>query len=275
MRVLVAGAGYVGLALAKQLAAAGHAVWALKRSATAMPQGVELVLGNMLDPASLQNLPPNLDAMVYTAAADASSPEAYREAYVDGLGYLLAHLAKTALPKRVLFTSSTSVYAQDDGSWVDETSVTAPKDFRGQVLLQAEHLITELPTQAAVLRLGGIYGPGRTRLMQSVRNQTAELHGNGGGFTNRIHRDDCAGALAHLLEVPQLAPLYVGVDREPAQKNDVVCWLAKTLQVPVPSLGNVTASLGKRCNSLRLQQSGFVFRYPTYREGYGALIAAG
>jgi nucleoside-diphosphate-sugar epimerase len=280
LRVLVAGCGYVGSALAARLAAEGHSVWGLRRHPDRLPPGVQPLAADLSDPATLADLPPRLDHVAYTTAPDGASDDAYRAAYVDGLRHLLAALAaQRQRPRRVLLTSTTGVYGQTDGEWVDEESPTEPSGFRGLRPLEGERLLLEGPFQATVLRLGGIYGPGRSRLIEQVRAGTATCRP--GAWSNRIHRDDCAGALRHLMLLEDAAPLYLGVDREPVELCEVQRWLAEQLGAPPPRVESELEGRGaargrrgsnKRCRSERLVRSGYRFRYPTFREGYAALV---
>jgi nucleoside-diphosphate-sugar epimerase len=239
------------------------------------------VAADLLDPASLRGLPDGLATVFYTAAAGRGGEGSYRAVYVEGVRNLLDALARQSVaPRRIFFTSSTAVYGQSDGEWVDESSPTLPVDFRGRVLLEGERLLAEGPLAATVVRLGGIYGPGRTRLVESVRAGTARLAPGGPHYTNRIHRDDCAGALRHLAELAGPAGLYLGVDDEPADRAEVLRWLAERLGVPAPRVeadADATADArggSKRCSNARLRAAGYELRYPTFREGYAALMAA-
>jgi nucleoside-diphosphate-sugar epimerase len=291
-RCLIAGCGYVGVALAALLRDAGHDVLGLKRQPAGLPEGIAPLTADLADASSLAaafaTLPGSPDVVVYAAAADGGEDEAYRRAYVAGLRNVVAALhARGAAPACLLFTSSTAVYAQDDGSWVDETSPTEPRDFRGTRMLEAEAIAAACGWPAASLRLGGIYGPGRTRLIDAVRSGRAVIRPGPPRYGNRIHRDDAAGALAHLvaqaLAGRVLAPCHLGVDDEPSDEAAVLRWLASTLGVAEPPVraekgasahvGGRTAS-NKRCSNARLRASGYAFRYPTFRAGYTALIAA-
>jgi nucleoside-diphosphate-sugar epimerase len=171
------------------------------------------------------------------------------------------------------------VYAQSGGEWVDETSPTEPQHFTGRRVLEGERVLLDGPFPATVLRLGGIYGPGRTSLIERVRQGLATCRDGPPLYTNRIHRDDCAGALHHLMTLRQPDSRYIGVDHEPADYCDVLHWLAAQLGAPPP---RVEASSGmdtrrhrtnKRCCHDKLIGSGYVFRYPTFREGYAAMLA--
>lgn len=279
-RVLIAGCGDVGSALALRLQQVGHEVWGLKRNPATLPGGIAGIAADLTDPGSLTQLPPRLDYVVYTAAAGGYSEERYRAAYVDGINNVLDALQRQDQQlRRVVFTSSTSVYAQHQGEWVDETSPADAPSFSGRCLRQGETALWQGPYPATVIRFGGIYGPGRTRLLDNLRRGTATCVDDPPLYTNRIHRDDCAAALQHLLELAAPEPLYLGVDDEPAPQCEVLRWLAQRLGVPGPTavahaVGEAAAMrANKRCRNRRLRASGFCFCYPSYREGYGALLA--
>lgn len=278
-RVLIAGCGDVGTALGLLLAADGHEVFGLRRHPDGLPAPIRPLAGDLGDAPSLRAIPDGIELVAYTAAADGFDDGAYRRAYVDGVANLLGALHARAAPvRRFLFTSSTAVYAQTDGGWVDETSATEPAGFSGQRVLEGEALVLADPTPAVVLRLAGIYGPGRTRLIDRVRSGAATCADGAPRWTNRIHRDDCAGAARHLLARGQPDAVWLGVDREPAPECAVLDWLAARLGVPPPrrvprgDRGTARPEASKRCSSRKLLASGYVFRYPTFREGYAALV---
>lgn len=281
--MLIAGCGYVGSALATALRDAGHVAIGLRRDTAALPAGVVPLAADLADRASLErafaSLEAPLDALVYAAAADRGDEASYRRAYGDGLAHVLDALERRGLaPRHAFFTSSTSVYAQDDGSVVDESSPTEPHGFRGALMLEAEQVLARSGLPATALRLGGIYGPGRTRMVESVRAGRA-VRRAGPHFGNRIHRDDAAGALAHLvalaLDGRSIAPVLLGVDSDPADEADVLGWIAAELRVPAPAaVEGSAAPTGKRCSNARLLATGYRLRYPSFREGYAEAIAA-
>ena len=282
-RMLIAGCGYVGAALAQMWVADGHEVFGLKRDPDALPIGVHGIAADLRRPESLGALPERIDVAVYAAGSKSHDSDAYRAIYLDGLGNLLRVLREQGeRPRRVLFTSSTAVYGQRRGEWVDETSPTRPDRFSGEIMLLAERLLLASSFPATVLRLGGIYGPGRTRLVERVRAGEAVVRGGPPHYTNRIHRDDAAAAMHHLLQHPEPLPLYLGVDDEPADEGAVLAWLAEQAGAPAPRTlesaghpGSERRRAGsKRCRNARLRCSGYVFRFPTFREGYGALLAS-
>ena len=282
-RVLIAGCGYVGSALGGRLVAKGNEVWGLRRRPLALPKGIQPIEADLSVARTLTELPPRLDHVVYAVSPAGSDDALYRAAYVEGIARLLEALDQQGQrPRRVYFLSSTGVYAQNKGEWVDETSDTEPAHFSGKHLLEGEKLLADSDFASTVLRLGGIYGPRRTRLLERVRTGQATYRSKGGPFyTNRIHRDDCAGAIQHLMELESPGPLYIGVDEEPAEEQLVLQWMAGALGAPEPRPRADGASerstagrppSNKRCRGDRLRESGYRFTYPTFREGYAALI---
>jgi nucleoside-diphosphate-sugar epimerase len=279
--ILIAGCGYIGTALGQRLAAAGHTVWGIRRSTAGLAPMIRHIAADLTDPSTLEDLPPNLDVVLYTAAADGADEAGYRAIYVDGVRHLLDALVRQGQsPRRVLFTSSTAVYPQSHGEWVDETSPAEPQHFSGKTVLEGERTLLAGPFPAIILRLAGIYGPGRTSLMARVRAGQATYRQGAPLYTNRIHRDDCAGALHHLMTLPQPESLYLGVDHHPAEQREVLHWLAGQLGAPQPrpetspDANSRRHRTNKRCRNTRLLASGYVFRYPSFREGYAALLAA-
>ena len=268
--VLIAGCGDVGSELARRLLGDGHDVYGLRRRTHLLPEGVRPVAGNLNDPDSLRALPDGIDVLCYTASADGRSPQAYRDAYVEGLRNILLAASRAGPLRRVLYTSSTRIYPQANGEWVDEDSPTGGSDVHARLLLEGESVARELAASAVVVRFAGIYGPGRTRLLNLAREGAPCATGH---YTNRIHRDDCARALHHLVQLERPAPLYLGADHEPATQCEVLDWIAERLGLPAPPRRSARAEVGgKRCRNARLVSSGFRFRHPSYREGYDSII---
>lgn len=275
MNVLIAGCGYVGSQLGLLLRRDGHRVWGLRRDPSVLPDEIEPVAADLLAEDLRSRLPP-ARRIVYAASADGRDPQAYRRVYVDGVANLLKALQAPDRPavERFIFVSSTAVYADAGGDWVDEESPTEPENFRGSTMLEGERLALDAPFSATVLRLGGIYGPGRTRLLEMVREGRARCPENGPVWSNRIHRDDAARALHHLLELPDPASVYLGVDEEPTPICQVYRELARMLGAPEPEVDPelTRRRSNKRCSSRLLRASGFTFRHPTFRDGYQAMI---
>jgi len=257
MRLLVAGYGYVGEQIAARFE--GEAL-GVRRTPT---QGA--IRADLLDAEGLRAaLPGRFDALVYAVSAGERSEEAYRRAYVEGLRSTLHALRDHPL-RRIVFVSSTAVYGDAEG-WVDEDTVCEPSAFNGEVMREAEEVA--IAAGGTALRLGGIYGPGRTYLLRSV--EAGKPSSN--KYRNRIHRDDCTGAALHILQMQDPAPIYVGVDDAPAPLSEVTAFLADQLGVPHPPVEE-SEPRGKRCRNDALKSTGWTLTYPTYREGYPPVIA--
>ncbi len=277
-RVLIAGCGYVGTALGEQLAAEGHDVFGLRREVSLLPKAIRPVAADLSRADTLRDLPGPFDIVFYTAGSAGHTDEAYRAAYVEGLRNVLDALgALPSPPRRVIFTSSTAVYAQTDGGWVDENSPTEPDSFSGRRLLEAERMLAESPFETVSLRLGGIYGPGRTGLIDRVRRGDARRELGRVRYLNLIHRDDIVGALMHLMRIENPGNIYVGVDDEPQEYNALVEWIAEKIGVAPPPFSDQPQTRGRaahsrRCSNTRLRESGYSFVYPSCKQGYAELM---
>ncbi|KTC38227.1 oxidoreductase [Pseudomonas sp. ABAC61] len=276
--VLIAGCGDVGSRLATQLLAEQWRVYGLRRTVSRLPQGVLGVAGDLFSeqcPALWPQESP--DYLVYCAAATEHDEAGYRAAYVEGLQHVLGWLEQHGQrPKRLLFVSSSSVYEQKGGEWVDETSLAEAAAYSGRLMLEAEQVALGSGIPASVVRLTGIYGPGREWLLTQVRRGyrvaiEPPLYGN------RIHADDAAGLLAFLLKADrsgqELDDCYIGVDDAPAPLADVVDWLREYLGVTEwAEDASVRRTGSKRCSNARARALGWLPRYPSYREGYAAIL---
>ena len=277
-RILIAGCGDVGTALGLALAEHGHEVFGARRSAHRLPEPLHPLPVDLTDARAIERAIPTVDAAVYAVAAGSRDEGAYRRAYVDGVSALLEVLeARAESPRRVFFVSSTSVYGERGGEWIDETAPLAPRGFAGESLVAGERRMLASPIPATVVRFAGIYGPGRGWMIERAR-AGARCAGDPPKFTNRIHRDDCAGVLAHLVDLgDRCDDVYIGVDDAPVEECEVLEWLAARLDAPAPRRvrGDEAASRGsgKRCSNARLRASGYRFRHPTFREGYAAVLA--
>ncbi|MDO5753756.1 SDR family oxidoreductase [Arthrobacter sp.] len=275
MTVVIAGCGDLGTETGLRFAALGHRVMGLRRSAEKLPSEIE---GQAVDLSiEVPTLPADTTIVVIAMSPDERSADGYRAAYVESVLRVAAAIRNDcAVPPRVLYVSSTAVYGVDDGSWVDESTPTEPTTPTAVVLLEAEETLLQLLPEATILRLGGIYGPGRTREIDRVRQGIATLSAEP-EFASRIHRDDAAAAIVHLMTL-QTWPetVYIGVDDLPTDRREFVEFLARSLNLPAPEVANDSSRAqggrGKRCRNNRLRESGFVFSYPTYREGYTAVL---
>lgn len=269
--ILIAGCGDLGCELGRLLVADGYGVTGLRRSEAPLPEGVKVFRADVSRPDTLNDLAElSPDILVYSVAADAQSDESYRNQYVDGLRNVLAAVRSVPL-RHVFFVSSTRVYGQSGDAWLDETTTAIPADFGGERLLEAERLLDHLP--GSVLRLSGIYGPGRTRLLRLAREPAQWPAQNSWG--NRIHRDDAAAFIAWLITCVStgkvVAPCYVVTDGHPTPQYEVLGWLAERLGVPNPCQAPPVQG-GKRLGNARMLATGYALQYPDYRAGYEHLI---
>lgn len=211
------------------------------------------------------------DLLIHCASSGRGGEEAYRAVYLEGLKNLIAAYD----PRRVLFTGSTSVYAQVDGGVVVEDSEAEPDRATGRILLEAEGVA--LAAGGTVARLSGIYGPGRSVLLRKFLEGSAVLEAGGGRWINQIHRDDAARALVALADAP--AGIYNVSDNTPATQREVYGWIAGQLDRPLPPEGQADTSrkrgwTSKRVDNARLRATGWLPVYPSYRDALPGLVEA-
>ena len=271
MHVLIAGCGDVGSILAVSLLKDGHVVYGLKRDTSSLPDGVHPIRADLLKPGTLTKLPKAIDRLVFMPTPSSRDRAAYEAIFLHGWSNLWSALNQA--PVRTLLVSSTAVFGEAAGGMVDERTLPGPTGFNGKVLLEMEQLAGRNTDNLIVIRISGIYGPGRERLIRLAASKGPEVQQTPPFFTNRIHLDDAAGVLKHLLELDEPEDLYLATDDLPAARYDVIAWLAKEQGCPVPiGLTDEHASQGKRVSNRRLRESGFKLTYPDYRAGYGSLL---
>ena len=275
-RILIAGCGRIGQALGSRLAAGGAEVFGLRRRPEGLPEGITPIAADLEDPATLaEALPTELDTVYYIVTPGSYDDDGYRRAFVDGLDNLAGVLRRhPAPPRRLVFVSSTAVYGQQDGEWIDEDSPTEPPRFSGQRLLAGEAIAAEGPWEAVIARYGGIYSAERDMLIGKARRGEPCLHHS---YTNRIHAEDVVGSLIHFADPAVPAGIYLGVDDAPVTQCEVLDFIAAELGLPAPpraeGAGPDRRGVGsKRGDNRKLRASGYVLRYPTYREGYRAIL---
>lgn len=271
-RVLVAGCGDVGARVAHLLRDSGAEVWSLRRSDVPLSDGIRPLQADLTDADSLRRLPERIDRVVYLPTPDTRDPFAYRQVFVQGLQNLLNALDRRAL-RHIVFVSSSAVYGEHNGDWVDEDTPVAPLGFNGEVLLEAEQWLAASGLPATVLRLAGLYGPGRTGLFERLGSGRVRVRSEPPFWSNRVHVEDAASAIVHILALPDPATLYLGVDDTPLPIAQLYGEIARKLGVPQPAEGPAPQGIGsKRLSNARLRTSGFIPRWPDSRAGYAALM---
>ena len=268
-KILIVGAGDLGGRVATGLADAGHAVHALRRRLLA-PPGVTAVCADVTRPETLRMLPADLDAVVIALSPGEPGEAAYRATYLDGTRHVLAAL-RGRPPRVLVWVSSTSVYGESAGEWVDEDTPTRPTSATAQVLCDSEALVRASGLPATCVRLSGLYGPGRHRLLRwlaSGRPVQAEPP----AWTNRIHVEDAAALVTHLvmrgLAGEAIPAMVIGTDDCPVPQHEVLDWLAERTGLPALPRISGGAETGKRLRNRGLHGLGLALRYPDFRTGY-------
>jgi nucleoside-diphosphate-sugar epimerase len=269
-RVLMVGCGDLGARIARHLITAGGTLYTLTRTPV-LQLPVYSLIGDVSQISSLPRLPEALSELVYCLTPAVRDEVHYRRAYPEGLRNVLARFGSSPAP-RVTFISSTAVYGEMGGGWVDEFSRCAPDAWNGRVLLEAEGIALDAHPGSIVLRLGGIYGPGRDSLVRNVQ-AVRPISAAALEWGNRIHVDDAAAAAGYLIGAAR-SGIYNGVDSEPASAATVMDWIAEHLQQPpLPRPEQPFAQGGRRVANARLLATGFCFRYPNFRSGYASLLS--
>jgi nucleoside-diphosphate-sugar epimerase len=277
-KILIVGCGAIGRALGNLLTLAGHEVIGLKRNPPSPnPDQFSYVAGDISSAEGLANLPTGIDFLYFIVAPDRRDDNSYHAIYHTGITNLISKLQEKAACPSWFFISSTSVYGQTQGEWVDEQSPALGSSANSLQIVAAEQKITALNPANVIVRFSGIYGPGREYLMNRAK-QSPQIQLTPPYYTNRIHQDDCVGLLVFLLEQHlsgvNLASCYLASDNNPAPLWEVVNWLATQLSCPPPQA--VTSSenvdMNKRCNNTRIKSLGYSFHHPDYQSGYLDII---
>jgi len=298
MRVLIVGCGYVGLPLGAELVRLGHEVFGLRRNASAenalKAAGIQPLFGDITQPETLAKLPREFDWVVHCVAAGGGA-EDYRQVYLQGTRNLMEWLAPASAEaparqalKKFVYTSSTSVYGQTDGSQVKESSPTEPLAETAKVLVETEKLLLgddgsrgRSPHQkfpAVILRVAGIYGPDRGHWFKQFLKDEARMEGDGSRFLNMIHRDDLIGCIIEALKNGRAGEIYNAADDEPVNRLHFFQWLAQALDKPLPpsepenpAENRKRGVTNKRVSNRKLRMElGYQFKYPNFRKGYSA-----
>lgn len=278
MKILFLGCGDIGQRVAALLADK-HQCFGCRRNPKNLRAGIIAIAGDITDPEQLQSaVSQGFDIWVATLTPAEFTEQAYRDSYLAAADSILTAVTATQRPpKLVIWVSSTSVYGDCGSAWVDECSAAEPQTFSGQILLQAEQIIQRLPCANTLVRFSGIYGAdsGRSRMLNQIiagKGRPAQPE----QWSNRIHREDCAGVLAHLIGLfgggERLQNIYLASDSEPVTQHQLRRWLAVQMSVELTE-ESVKLSATRRCSNRRLLEAGYPFKYPSYKEGYLALLA--
>lgn len=278
-KLLIVGCGRLGVQLATFLRPDDYKVYGLCRNPERLPDFISGIQADVSCEHSLSKVLSKqyFDDVVVSLSAGQYREDCYRAMYVDATRHILDAVTSCDV-KRICFISSSRVYGEDNGAWVDEHTTPQPQDFAGSVLLEAEHLFGASRIPSTALRLSGIYGPGHSGLVSRVRSgelRTPETP----IYSNRIHIEDAAAFIAHLLKMDtDMEPLYIVSDGVPVLYSELIQWLAQQLGIPSPQVGRLTTRTNgrkryhRRLRNTRMLASGYALRYPDYRAGYGAIL---
>jgi nucleoside-diphosphate-sugar epimerase len=287
MRVLIVGCGYLGTPLGEALVRQGHQVAGLRRSPggeeALQSLGIAPLVADITRPDELTRLPGPYDWVVDCVSSARGGAEVYRQVYLEGTRNLIRWLAGSGL-RKFIFTGSTSVYAQADGATVTEACPAVPDGETSRILAQTEALLLEAARMqsfpAVLLRLAGIYGPGRGHLFRQYLRGEAHLTGAGERLINMVHLADAVGAVIAALERGRAGEIYNVADDEPVAQREFFSWLSQALGRPMPpaaALENPARKRGlthKRVSNAKLKNElGYRFQYPSFREGYRDEVA--
>jgi nucleoside-diphosphate-sugar epimerase len=281
MRVLIFGCGYVGSSLGKELISRGYEVWGVRRSEGLRPVepcGIRNITADITVPETFTNIPGQFDLVINCIAARTSTPEAYRSVYLEGTRNLVQWLTPNP-PQLYLYTSSTGVFGQNDGSLVTEDSPMHPDSEAGQILVQTEATLQTAWSVArfpvVILRLAGIYGPGRGYWLRQFLEGEARIEGDGSRILNMIHLEDVVGSALAAIQSPRPGETYNVVDDYPSTQLEVMRWLSQRLLKPLPPSTPVAGdsarrrATNKRVSNRKLREAmGYRLKYPSFREGY-------
>jgi len=272
-RILIAGCGDIGTAAGRVLVIDGHEVVGLRRHPPATDNSIGYIKADLTELDELQDLDTDFDLVIYILTPDDRSEQSYRRVFEQGVNNLLDIFSRKNPDARFIFVSSTSVYGQSHGEWVDEDSLTEPAGITGQIILQAEKTVLSHGDSNCIVRFSGIYGRDRRRLLDIVA-RGGKVQYDPPSYTNRIHRDDCVGVLRFIsnkmLGGVRVEPVYLATDDDPATRWDVYQYLAAKLGLEPPQAATLPhdADQNKRCSNRRLKQLGYEFSYKSYRQGY-------
>lgn len=278
-RILIAGCGYTGTRIGQYFHSKKQKVWGIVRSPERKPElervGISPLVCDFEKPKTLTKLP-DVHFVVISPASRERSTEAYRKTYLEGIGNLLKVIRKNQKPHLIVYLSSTGVYRDFQGEWVDEAISPEPDTERGKILLEAEQQVLGSGLPSAIFRLAGIYGPGRNRIEAVRRGEVFDFQDEQDQYLNMIYVDDIVGAMPAIFNKAEPGGIYLGVDDYPVRQSEFYGWLVRKL---TPEMAHRTRERapeeragGKRLVNTRLKLLGVLLKYPSFREGYSGLL---
>jgi len=275
-KILIIGCGDIGAELGKQLVTQGHRVSGWKRTPPTESSAFEICKVDVTEYESIKRQEFNFDQVIYILSPDRGDISTYEAVFSTGVDHVLDVFRQRKANVSFTFVSSTRVYGQYQGEWLNEDAETEPTDERGKILLAAERKFLSFNERSTVVRFSGIYG--RSNHFINQLKAGCEIQKEPPYFTNRIHRDDCVGVLSFLINkkinAENLQAVYLATDHDPAPKWDVASYLAAELKLPAPVPLTLTteADCNKRLKNDRLTSAGYRFKFKSYKDGYAEVV---
>ncbi len=273
---LIAGYGYVGKALAQHLQNLNHQVHVLTRHFEGNQNcdflKITPIIADLNVPDTLKYLP-KTDYVIICVAPHESTVEQYQKIYLEGVGNLLQALKTQNLFPIILYTSSIGVWPDQQGAWIDESTPVYPDNPKSQILLDAEQQILNSDFESIILRLAGIYGPGRNRI-ETLLNHTWPKPNEPDRYVNLIHLKDILRLILFLLENGTSNSIYIGVDHQPVLLSELYSYLTQKLNISKKiSMDSTYSPQGKRCSNQKIKSVGFEFEIQNYLMGYKTILS--
>jgi nucleoside-diphosphate-sugar epimerase len=276
LKILIVGCGQLGFSIVKNADPEIFKLYGFSRSLRKSPSSIEMHQVDILKNEAIDAIKLiNPEIIIYAVSADTQSIESYQDHYVAGLKKTYEAILELDHFKHLFFVSSTRVYGQKTTKILSELDIAEPSDYGGEALMEAETVARQLKDKATILRLSGIYGPNRTRMIQLAQSNPGNWPATN-NWSNRIHEEDAARFIVFLIKrimtKESIEPLYLVTDGVPTKQYDVLTWIRNRLQLTTDTIELPILESGKQLQSVLLNQTGFVLKYPDFTYGYEAII---
>ena len=276
LKVLIIGCGQLGFSIVNNADPDVFKLYGFSRSLRKSPASIEMHQVDILKTEAIDVIKLiNPEIIIYAVSADTQSIESYQDHYVLGLKKTYEAILELDHFKHLFFVSSTRVYGQKTTKILSELDIAEPSDYGGEALMEAETVARQLKDKATILRLSGIYGPNRKRMIQLAQSNPGNWPATN-NWSNRIHEEDAARFIVFLMKrimmQESIEPLYLVTDGVPTKQYDVLTWIRNRLQLTTDTIELPILESGKQLQSVLLNQTGFVLKYPDFTYGYEAMI---
>ena len=276
LKVLIIGCGQLGFSIVNNADSDVFKLYGFSRSLRKSPASIEMHQVDILKTEAIDAIKlVNPEIIIYAVSADTQSIESYQDHYVLGLKKTYEAILELDHFKHLFFVSSTRVYGQKTTKILSELDIAEPSDYGGEALMEAETVARHLKDKATILRLSGIYGPNRKRMIQLAQSNPGNWPATN-NWSNRIHEEDAARFIVFLMKRimmnESIEPLYLVTDGVPTKQYDVLTWIRNRLQLTTDTIELPILESGKQLQSVLLNQTGFVLKYPDFTYGYEAII---